>query len=404
MQLQNLTEEPTVAILPIQQREPMPAPLEAASEAEAMQTNVEPEVTQSETVVQENIVQQETVTSIEVTLSKMQRLWKYGIGLNVALNFMGFMLINMTSLGTFGHLSHLHASQYSGIVLADLGIAYFEIALGLFTLMLVCGALKIPVQSKLNMLTRTVAELDDIRAIGPLTGAFNVQHRKRHRKLRDLILAALTRLLSLHSDELKAAGPLAEALLVGDRKLRAEVVAALTPLLLRLHTEDAAQFSPEQLKALNAYVGRIQYTLGENDIESPFGMLLYLLNSRRKIPLPPDEKALALAIVAAYPVIGDGKELPIVRMIAGGEGNAGKDAEVRQAAQAYLELVANRKKEEKLNTTLLRASSVIATSSTILLRAANATPSTPPEELLRPTTSEINNLLETAKEETQSRN
>ena len=265
----------------------------------------------------------------------------------------------------------------------------------MWVLMLVCGALKIRPQRKLNSLTRTVVEMDDIRAIGPLARAFNMQRRKRHRKLRDLILAAITRLLSLHSDELKAAGPLAEALIVKDWKLRADVIAALTRIVPRLRAEDVAKFSPEQLKALNDYVGRTHYTLREEDVEDSFGLLLKLLLNQRQVSLPPDEKELALAILAAYPVIGDGAELPFVQQVAKGKGNAGKDADVRQAAQEYLALVESRKKEEKLNITLLRASSGSATSSAILLRAANATPSAAPEELLRPTT-KANEPLETA--------
>lgn len=385
----------------------MPAPLETLIEAEAIQTHVELEAVQSETLSSEITAQQESATSIEVTLAKMQRLGKLCFWLNAALFLLAYETVSFGVIVSFVHwsnmrlMSALHTYGQQDTRQYDTNPVYFRTLLVLCVLMPLCSVLKIRTQRKLNTLTQTVWKLDDIRAIGPLARTFILQHHKQQRKMRDLILTALSRLMLLHGNETEVVGPLAEALIIRNRKLRGEVIAALVQLLPRLRSVDAALLSPAQLKALNAYVGRNQHTLRENDVEGSFILTLKLLFNQRKISLSPDEKELALAILAAYPLIGDGTELPIVRLVARSYGNAGLDAEVRQAAKEYLELVASRKKEETLPTTLLRASSVSATSSTILLRAAHATSSAPPEELLRATTKE-NELLETANEETQA--
>ena len=219
------------------------------------------------------------------------------------------------------------------------------------------------------------------RAIGPLARACNLS-----RKIREPVQTALTRLLSLHNNDISAIGSLVEALSLADRKLRAEIIPILTRLLPRMSVEDATQLSNDQLKLLNSYLGRNHYTLQEDDLPGSPALILKLL-SRGKVSLTPDEKELALAILAAYPVIGNGTELSIVLRVTKGQGNAGKDAKVCHAAQEYLDLVERRKQQETLNTTLLRASAVTETTADTLLRAANTTASAPPDELLRPTTS-----------------
>ena len=128
MQIQHLTEEPTVAITPTsstQQREQMPPSLDTVSEAAAMQTYAELEAIQSETLSSETTASQKSATSIEVTLTKMQQQWQYCVKLNNVVFAMVLQSTIFMIIGLVGHImhvqmmSHLHSHYYQGAPLRD---------------------------------------------------------------------------------------------------------------------------------------------------------------------------------------------------------------------------------------------------------------------------------------------
>jgi hypothetical protein len=165
----------------------------------------------------------------------------------------------------------------------------------------------------------------------------------------------------LQYEDLRAIGPLAEALYLQDKAVRTEAAASLARLLPRLREEDASLLDDHQRLLLSLYLGRSRWSLLE------------------------DNDALSLAIVEAYWHIGNGSEVPTVKRIAQGKGSAAKDARVREAAQRYVAEMQRRAELARQPETLLRASASVNANSEMLLHPAVQTPATDPAELLRAT-------------------
>lgn len=170
---------------------------------------------------------------------------------------------------------------------------------------------------------------------------------------------ALTHTVSQY-DDVRAVGPLIELFIIANKTLRAEVAATLTRLIPRMTEADGLHLTRNQRLQLNLYMGRAHFNLMH------------------------DDNALSLAILRAYPVIGDGTELSFVRRIAKGQGKVGEDLEAQIAAQEYLAIVERRKAQMNERTSLLRGSSASEIGSDTLLRASETRSTTDPAELLRP--------------------
>lgn len=170
---------------------------------------------------------------------------------------------------------------------------------------------------------------------------------------------ALTHTVSQY-DDVRAVGPLIESFIIANKTLRAEVAATLTRLIPRMTEADGLHLTRNQRLQLNLYMGRAHFNLMH------------------------DDNALSLAILRAYPVIGDGTELSFVRRIAKGQGKVGEDLEAQIAAQEYLAIVERRKAQMNERTSLLRGSSASEIGSDTLLRASETRSTTDPAELLRP--------------------
>lgn len=166
----------------------------------------------------------------------------------------------------------------------------------------------------------------------------------------------------VHYEDVRAVGPLVEALyIVEDKAFRSKTAAALTRLLPRLRQEDASLLDAQQRRLLSQYFGRVRWaTLERND-------------------------DLSLAIVESYWRIGDGTELPAVKRLAQGKGIAAKDTRVREAAQRYVAEMQRRAEVASQPDTLLRASAIVHTNSDMLLHPADSAPATEPHELPRAT-------------------
>lgn len=384
MQRLKLTEEKSVSISPPysptvspQQSGSLPAGQDVHTLQEGAQTRIEAEVTESEPLFTSTASRLEAGTQVEPvdrTLARLQRQYHVvstlnGLFVNVSLNTCLWLLLGIWLQKILGPYS--------------LGIAAL-----FFVLALASARRKRRAQRMQDALTRWLAQSNDRRVVGALTRALGM------RELRGIILDALNRLLPLQSEDPRDVGPLIEMLpwlesfFAYDLVLRADILATLERLIPGMSRADADRLDENQRNGLNHYLGRSRFTLREGDDPASFVLHLKEFFGFRQVSLRSDEKDLTLAILRAYPVIGDGTELPHVRNVAQGRGNAGTDADVRQAAQEYLDLVEQRKQQEKLSTTLLRASSSAEIGSDTLLRPTDGTSATAPNELLRVATGE----------------
>lgn len=151
-------------------------------------------------------------------------------------------------------------------------------------------------------------------------------------------------------NDIRAVGPLAEALEYRDVDLREQAKIALIRLLPRLQASDAVLFTTEQRN-------RLYRALNSPDVE------------------------FVLAILKALEQIGDAKALPYVEKLASGGDAANGEERVRRAAQACLPYL--RERAERETPTLLRAASVVESAPNSLLRPAAAGNDAEPEQLLR---------------------
>ncbi len=408
MQQVQLTEETPVSISPPyspvlspQQSELLPEGQESHTPQEGVQanieTNLEVEATGSEIFVAPTPNKKEFQTqseTVDMVLARLQRQCNLVSGLNSYFVYLSLNVVTWLLIGILFHkayedeMAYMRANHIVGVTLTDFGLYFLGIAGVFFVPALASVGLRPWAQRKRDALTRALAQSDDRRVVGPLVRALGM------RELRGVLLDALNRLLPLQSEDPRDVGPLIEmlpwleSLFAYDLVLRADILATVERLIPRMTRADADRLDASQRNALNCYLGRNLFTLREgDDPNSPF-LLLKLFAGHRKVSLRSDEKDLALAILRAYPVIGDGTEMPHVRNVAQGKGNAGTDVDVRLAAWEYLDLVEARKQQEKLGNTLLRASSASEIGADTLLRAAQENQSAPSDELLRPATNE----------------
>jgi hypothetical protein len=179
---------------------------------------------------------------------------------------------------------------------------------------------------------RLLAELDDVRLIGPLTDTLKVEDRRVQARAGD----ALTRLLPL----LKASDR--DLLNVGQRAILCRVLA----------------------KPLN--------DLFRSDL-----VMLLTRQTHRMAELQ-------AAILKAFEQVGDGKALPIVERLATGEAKTADQQRVQAAASECLPYLQTRAAQERAHQTLLRPSGIAETATDTLLRPAGASEAADAEQLLRP--------------------
>jgi hypothetical protein len=135
-------------------------------------------------------------------------------------------------------------------------------------------------------------------------------------------------------DDVRAVGPLIEALDRQDASTARAAAGALIRLLPRLRPGDANALSDRQRAILNeALVG------GVKTLDRAAGVQL------------------AVAGLTALMAVGDGCSLPHVRRLAAGRGMARKNPEIQRAAEDLLPVLEIRQQAERLRETLLRPAS-----------------------------------------------
>jgi hypothetical protein len=125
--------------------------------------------------------------------------------------------------------------------------------------------------------------------------------------------------------DVRAVGPLAEALGRSDRQIHEIAAAALTRLLPRLRPADAGLLNANQRRSLHRALN------GENT-------------------------GLTLAILSALERVGDDRALPYVERLARGQRRAAKSLEIQRAAQVCLPFLQVRIEKELVSRTLLHPS------------------------------------------------
>jgi hypothetical protein len=155
-------------------------------------------------------------------------------------------------------------------------------------------------------------------------------------------------------DDIRAIGPLAEALEFQERDIRPIARRALIRLLPRLQASDAPLLSPAHRAILNRALG--------------YG-----------------SAALILAILKAWEQVGDADAIPEVQNLAEGHGEGGQISEVVRAAKECLAVLRESVDRQQTSSQLLRPADANLTPTDILLRPATPHASTEsPEQLLRP--------------------
>ncbi len=400
---QKLTEETTVSlptVMSAQQTETISEGQNTHTLTNGVQTAIEVEGTSAETVITPTTSLQEegiSTTTIETTLANLDRQWELCEGLKMTYFNLKWVSVFLTVVSFALYrshedlMAHLRAIDSQEALPTDSRLMIpLMLAVICWVLTPIIGWLRNRSQHKRDALMHYIVQLDDLRVVRPLARALDV----RSDGLRSTVLATLNRLLPLQTDDTRVVGPLIdtlsslETLFCYDRTLRAKIISMLVQLLPRMSRADADRLQENQRNRLNYYLWRLTPTLREGDDPTSFVLSLKIAFGLREGYLRGDEKGLVLAIIKAYPVIGDGTELSQVRHVAKGHYKTGADADVRQAAQKYLDLIEQRKKQEQLPTTLLRASSSSEIGTDTLLRAAHDSPTSSPDELLRPTTVE----------------
>jgi hypothetical protein len=158
-----------------------------------------------------------------------------------------------------------------------------------------------------------------------------------------------------HCDDVRAVGPLAEALDKQDNATRDLAISALERLLPRVQAADADFLTDHQLDCLHKALT--------------------------------DDKARSLqpALLKAIGQIGDERFLETVEALARGEGEAKKRTAVRDSAEQCLPLLKERVNRQRAPRTLLRpAESASGADKEVLLRPAGNSSSVAPADLLRP--------------------
>jgi len=156
-------------------------------------------------------------------------------------------------------------------------------------------------------------------------------------------------------DDVRAVGPLAEALSLQDLNSRVAAARALAKLLPRLQREDGALLDAPQKLALQK-----------------------LLNTGA----PEKESGLMFVVIAALTTIQDVSAIPTMERLARRTPQTVNERAVVEAAARSEEILREAKLQMETPQTLLRASEE-STAPEQLLRAANASSDTPVEQLLR---------------------
>jgi HEAT repeat protein len=155
-------------------------------------------------------------------------------------------------------------------------------------------------------------------------------------------------------DDIRAVGPLVEALEFRSRQVGPEAERALIRLLPRLRATDSGLLNEEQRRILcRALV-------------------------RRRNP------HLAVAILRAFEQVGGEDVLAAVERVANGDGRMAGEQRVREAAQACLPAVRQRAENARAARTLLRPAAAPDNPADILLRPAQGAGEADPDLLLRP--------------------
>jgi len=156
-------------------------------------------------------------------------------------------------------------------------------------------------------------------------------------------------------DDVRAVGPLAQALWFKDRRVASIASGALIRLLPRLQASDAFLLSPAQRSCMNR-------ALRGKNIE------------------------LTMAILKAWEQVGDADAIPEVENLAEGRGKGGRFSKVVEAAKACLPFLRQSAERQRIGAQLLRPANGNLTPTDTLLRPALPHTSTEPsEQLLRPT-------------------
>lgn len=203
-------------------------------------------------------------------------------------------------------------------------------------------------------------------SIGLILSLAMVTSASKPRKRRRALTAQVA-----EQDDIRAIGPLIDALHLDDAMTREVAIDALTKLLPRLQASDAALLNTSQRAKLCFLLSL--------PMESP------LYKDLRAIFHPADSRAVAfrIAILRAFKQIGDSKALSIVKQVAAWDPKTQGEKEVKETAVACLPAMQKRIEQVKSSQTLLRASHPSAAASDTLLRAATGNQEVAPGELLR---------------------
>jgi hypothetical protein len=162
-------------------------------------------------------------------------------------------------------------------------------------------------------------------------------------------------------DDLRATGPLLEALNLRDKAVVAAAEKALLGLLPRLQASDAHSITQAQRECLYR---------------------------RLKIENAQTEAEFLIAALKALEQVGDARALPCVEALAASRVTTANGTRVREAARQCLAFLKARAEQKQSSDSLLRASSGADASSEALLRPAADNPPTDPQHLLRPSSPE----------------
>ncbi len=162
-------------------------------------------------------------------------------------------------------------------------------------------------------------------------------------------------------DDLRAIGPLLEALSLDDRRVRAAITPALARLLARVRPEDSAVISERTYRGL-------------------YGVLRWIGAPLVGSYVTPD---LAVAALQALGRIGDERALPNVRRVADLPMRSEAEERIHRAAVTAIAEPERRLGRDGQGESLLRAAEPAPES---LLRAATRAPDAPAETLVRPST------------------
>jgi hypothetical protein len=172
-------------------------------------------------------------------------------------------------------------------------------------------------------------------------------------------------------DDVRAIGPLIDTWKLEDGATQKISNQALIDLLPRLQPGDAHLMNTEQRAVLCRILSRGPRGTGGNSSEASQPSL------ERKVEM-------RIAILKAFAQVGDSSTLPIVQRLVHGEAKTTAKQRIQTEAQACLTALELRIEQARNPQTLLRASNAFDASAETLLRAAKGGQVTAPEQLLRP--------------------